>query len=448
MEVLILKQVKKWTVSFIIAVLFLSTLSTVLPYQASAAENDDLGLEAGAAILVDANSGEILYGKNTDELLGVASMSKMMTEYIVLESIKNGKISWDQKVKINNYIHRLSGAPELSNVGLTEGEEYTVKELYQAMAIHSGNAATVALAELIAGTEKNYISVMNQKAEELGLGDFEFVNSSGLNNGDLLGNIPAGSETDENKMSAKAVAKLAYRLIHDYPEILETSGMPSLKFRDGREYKNFNWLIPSLIYGYEGVDGLKTGSTDYAKFNVTATAQKGDQRYIVVIMKSETKDSRFAEARKVLDYAFGNFSTEEVLPANYVDAKNKTLDVTKGKEDKVSIGTKDAINLVIKNNDKENYVAKVVLDEKKLNADGELTAPIKKGDKVGYVTVQTKDGKEVPFLTSDGNEKVQVDLVANETVEKANWFVLAMRGIGSFFSNVWGSVSDTVKGWF
>ncbi|ELW9008223.1 D-alanyl-D-alanine carboxypeptidase, partial [Campylobacter upsaliensis] len=103
--------------------------------------------------------------------------------------------------------------------------------------------------------------------------------------------IPAGSSEDENKMSAKAVAKLAYRLIHDYPEILETSGMPSLKFRDGREYKNFNWLIPSLIYGYEGVDGLKTGSTDYAKFNVTATAQKENQRYIVVIMKSESKDS-------------------------------------------------------------------------------------------------------------------------------------------------------------
>ncbi|NRK74321.1 D-alanyl-D-alanine carboxypeptidase, partial [Salmonella enterica subsp. enterica serovar Typhi] len=144
----------------------------VLPYQANAAENDELGLDAGAAILVDANTGEILYEKNTDELLGVASMSKMMTEYIVLESIKNGKISWDQKVKINNYIHRLSGAPGLSNVGLTEGEEYTVKELYQAMAIHSGNAATVALAELIAGTEKNYISVMNQKAEELGLEDF------------------------------------------------------------------------------------------------------------------------------------------------------------------------------------------------------------------------------------------------------------------------------------
>lgn len=443
-----MKQMKKWTGYFLVAVLFFSTLATSLPNQTKAAENDELGLDSGAVMLVDVNNGQVVYEKNADELLGVASMSKMMTEYIVLESIKNGKISWDQKVKINSYIHKLSGAPELSNVGLTEGEEYTVKELYQAMAIHSGNAATVALAELVGGTEKNYINVMNEKAEELGLKDYKFVNSSGLNNGDLLGNYPAGSEKDENQMSARAVAKLAYRLINDYPEVLEISSMPVLKFRDGREYKNFNWLLPSLVFGYEGVDGLKTGSTDYAKYNVTATAKKGDKRYIAVIMKSETKNSRFTEARSLLDYAFGNFSTEEVLPENYAVKNNKTIDVIKGKEDKVSIGTKEAVTLTVKNGEQGNYVTKLVLDKKKLNKDGELTAPVKKGDKVGYISLETKDGKPVTFITSTGESQLKVDVVANETVEKANWFVLALRGIGSFFSNVWDSVSDTVKGWF
>jgi len=224
--------------------------------------------------------------------------------------------------------------------------------------------------------------------------------------------------------------------------------MPVLKFRDGREYKNFNWLLPSLVFGYEGVDGLKTGSTDYAKYNVTATAKKGDKRYIAVIMKSETKNSRFTEARSLLDYAFGNFSTEEVLPENYAVKNNKTIDVIKGKEDKVSIGTKEAVTLTVKNGEQGNYVTKLVLDKKKLNKDGELTAPVKKGDKVGYISLETKDGKPVTFITSTGESQLKVDVVANETVEKANWFVLALRGIGSFFSNVWDSVSDTVKGWF
>lgn len=431
------------------AVLFISsTLFTSQSQQVSAAEQDDLGIDAGAAILVDASTGQILYGKNTDELLGVASMSKMMTEYIVLEAIKEGKISWDQKVKINNYIHELSGAPELSNVGLTEGEEYTIKELYQAMAIHSGNAATVALAEVIAGTEKNYINVMNEKAEELGLENYKFVNSSGLNNGDLLGNYPAGSETDENQMSARAVAKLAYRLLTDYPEVLETSSMARLQFRDGRTYDNFNWLLPSLVFGYEGVDGLKTGSTEFAGYNVTATAVKGDQRVIAVIMKGETKNSRFTEATKLLDYAFGNFTTQEILPANYVVDGSDTLKVTKGKEDTVKISTSEAVNLVVQNGQEKNYQAKLVLDEKKLDSEGQLTAPVKKGDVVGYVTLETKDGKAVSFVTDDGEESVKVDVVATENVEKANWFVLAMRGVGSFFSNIWDSVSSAVKGWF
>lgn len=443
-----MKQMRKWTLYLLMTVLVISAVAAGLPQQANAAENDDLGLDAGAAILVDAATGEILYEKNADKLMGVASMSKMMTEYNVLEAIKEGKISWDQKVKINNYIHRLSGAPGLSNIGLTEGEEYTVKELYQAMGIFSGNAATVALAELLAGTEKNYINVMNEKAEELGLKDYKFVNSSGLNNTDLLGNYPAGSETDENEMSAKAVAKLAYHLLNDYPEVLETSSMPKLKFRDNRTYANFNWLLPSLVFGYEGADGLKTGSTDYAGYNVTATAKRGDQRIIAVIMKSETKNSRFTEATKLLDYGFNNFSTEEVLPAGYTVKGNESLKVTKGKEDTVKIQTSDAVNLMIKKTDKENYVAKLVLDDKKVNSNGEIAAPIKKGDKVGKVTLETKDGKAVQFLTSDGEKKASVDVVAAETVEKANWFVLAMRGVGSFFANIWDSVSSTVKGWF
>jgi len=448
LEVLSLKQLKKWTLYVLMTVLFVSTIAAGLPQQAKAAENEDsLGLGAGAAILVDAATGEILYEKNADKLMGVASMSKMMTEYIVLEAIKEGKISWDQKVKINNYIHRLSGAPGLSNIGLTEGEEYTVKELYQAMGIFSGNAATVALAELVAGTEKNYINVMNEKAEELGLKDYKFVNASGLNNSDLLGNYPAGSETDENEMSAKTVATLAYHLLNDYPEVLETSSMPRLKFRDGETYDNFNWLLPSLVFGYEGADGLKTGSTDYAGYNVTATAKRGDQRIIAVIMKGETKNSRFTEATKLLNYGF-TFTKEEILPAGYTVKGNETVKVTKGKEDSVKIQTSDAVNLVIKKEDKENYVAKLVLDEKKLNSKGELAAPVKKGDKVGSITLETKDGDVVPFLTSDGSEKASVDVVAAETVEKANWFVLAMRGVGSFFANIWDSVSSTVKGWF
>lgn len=430
-----------------IVVLSVASISTVLPNKVQA-QTDPLGINAEAAMLVDASTGRILYQKNPDVVLGVASMSKMMTEYLVLEAIHNKKIGWDQKVTINEYVHKLSAAPGLSNIGLTQGEEYTVKELYEAMAIHSGNAATVALAELISGTEKNFVQLMNKKAASLGLKDFNFVNSSGLNNDSLLGNHPAGGPKEENIMSARATAKLAYHLLKDYPEVLETAKIPKLNFKDGKEYPNFNWMLPGLIYQYEGVDGLKTGSTDFAGAGFTATAERNGQRFISVIMKAKTKNERFTETRKILDYAFNNFTEEEVLPNNYQIKGNKSLPVVKGKGDQVKINTKEPISIVMKNGDNENFKPVLLLDKKKMTKDGELTAPIKKGDKVGYIMLESASDSEYGFLTEDGEKSLRVDVIAAESVEKANGFVLMMRGIGGFFGGIWSGVSTAVKSWF
>ncbi|MEH6945274.1 D-alanyl-D-alanine carboxypeptidase family protein [Bacillus sp. JJ722] len=442
-----MKKISQITLIFTLLVTLVCSQFAVNVKPAQASGNDPLGLKAEAAILLDAKTGKILYEKNADKVLGVASMSKMMTEYIVLESIKEGKITWDQKVVINEYIHNLSKAPGLSNIGLTQGESYTVKELYQAMAIFSGNAAAVALAEVVAGSEKNFVDLMNKKAKELGMKNYKFVNSSGLNNSNLLGQIPAGGPNEENVMTAHDMATLAFRLLSDFPEVLETSSMPKLKFKDGKEYPNFNWMLPGLIFEYEGVDGLKTGSTDFAGYGFTATAKRGDQRYISVVMKSTSKNERFTDTTKILDYAFSTFGTEEVLKKNYQPKKQGTVAVDKGKEDQVKLKTNKAIELVIEKGTAKDYKPVVVIDEKKLNKDGELTAPIKKGEKIGYVTVQSEKN-DYGFLTKDGEKLASVDLVAAEDVEKANWFVLSMRAVGGFFGDVWDSVSSMVKGWF
>ncbi|MBD3110033.1 D-alanyl-D-alanine carboxypeptidase [Bacillus sp. AGMB 02131] len=442
-----MKKFNQITLVFTLLVTVLCSQFAWSTQQASANSDDILDISAEAAILLDAETGKILYEKNADKVLGVASMSKMMTEYIVLEAINEGKIKWDQNVQINEYVHNLSKAPGLSNVGLTQGESYTVKELYQAMAIFSGNAATVALAELVSGSEKNFVKLMNEKAAELGMKDYTFVNASGLNNSNLLGVIPAGSETDENVMSARDTAILAYRLITDFPEVLETSSKPTLKFRDGEEYPNFNWMLPGLIFEYKGVDGLKTGSTDFAGYCFTATAERDGQRYISVVMKSSTKNERFTDTQKILNYAFSNFSSEELLKKNYAPKKYGELAINKGKEKTVALETSEALDLVVKKGTEDSYKPVVVINEDLLNKDGKLEAPIKKGDVIGYVTVESS---EDPFgyLTNDGEKAASVDLVAAETVEKANWFVLSMRAIGGFFGDVWDTVSSTVKGWF
>ncbi|KMY48127.1 D-alanyl-D-alanine carboxypeptidase family protein [Peribacillus loiseleuriae] len=442
-----MKRFSKISLIFITVLTLVLSQLALLPNDAKA-NTVDLGLKAEAAIILDGKTGRILYEKNADKVLGIASMSKMMTEYIVLESIKNKKITWDQKVNINEYIHKLSRAPGLSNVGLTQGEDYTVKELYEAMAIYSGNAATVALAELISGSEKNFVELMNKRAGELGLKDYKFVNSSGLNNSSLMGNIPAGNENEENVMTARDTATLAYRLITDYPEALEYSKISRLKFRDGREYPNFNWMLPGLIYEYEGVDGLKTGSTDFAGFGHTATAIRDGQRYITVVMKSTSKTERFEDSIKLMNYAFGNFGKEELVPANYQVKGHKTIPVADGKANSVKIESKEAITAVINHANKENYKPELVIDEKKLNKNGKLEAPVKKGDVIGYLTVKSKDGTDYGFIDEAGAKTARVDVVAAETVEKANWFVLSARAVGGFFADIWSSASETVKGWF
>lgn len=407
------------------------------------AQTNALGLTAEAAILIDADTGKVLYEKNADTVLGVASMSKMLTEYLVLEAIHEGKISWTQEVSIDEFTHHLSAAPGLSNIGLTQGETYTVKELYQAMAVHSANAATVALAQVVSGSETNFVKLMNEKATELGLEKFNFVNSTGLNNSSMLGNFPKGTEENaENVMSARDTARLAYRLLHDYPEVLETAGQSRLDFRDGETYDNFNWMLPGLIYEYEGMDGLKTGSTDFAGYCITGTAERNGKRYVSVIMKTEERQLRFSETETLLNYGFANFDTKELVKAGYQEKGKETIPVEKGKEDSVEVATEKPISAMIRNGEEDLYTPTLVIEKEA------LTAPVKKGQAVGYVTVEYTGEGPQGFVAKDGNDTIKIPVVTTSEVEKANWFVLILRGIGDFFSNLFSSIVDTVTGWF
>ncbi|MDR0140500.1 serine hydrolase [Metabacillus idriensis] len=433
-------------------------ITVVLPAaQASAAENDAVGVNAKGAILVEASTGKILYGKNADDLLPIASMAKIMTEYLVLEAVNKGKIKWDQTYTPSDYVYRISQNRGLSNVPLRKDGTYNVKELYEAMSIYSANGAAIALAEIVSGSESNFVKLMNEKAKELGLKNFEFVNSTGLENGDLAGMHPDGTTADaENKMSARDMALLSQKLIIDYPEVLETASTPRKIFREGTEdaikMDNWNWMLEGLLFETEGVDGLKTGSTKSAGSSFTATAERNGMRVITVVLNAASDDGslhtpRFKETKKMIDYAYNNFKMEEVYPADYQIKNKSDLSVVKGKEKEVAVATKEPLNLVVKNGEKESYEPNYVFDQKKVNADNEVQAPVKKGEKIGYMTVKYKGkGQDLGFLEekSDAN----VDIVTKSGVEKANWFVLSMRGIGGFFGGLWGTVTDTVTGWF
>ncbi|MEK5040611.1 serine hydrolase [Sporosarcina sp. FSL K6-3457] len=440
----------KWVAVLLMPLLLLTTLGTVPAYADS-----PLGIHVDGAILIDAESGKILYEENADTPLGIASMTKMMTEYLLFEAIKEGKISWDQEYKVNDYTYAISQDRRLSNVPLRRDGTYTIRELYEAVAIYSANAATIAVAETIAGTETEFLKLMNAKAEELGLKDYKFVNSSGLNNSDLQGMHPQGTgEEDENVMPAKSVAKLAYRLLHDYPEVLETTKINTKLFREGTtdeiKMDNWNFMLPGFVYEYAGVDGLKTGTTLFAGHCFTGTATRDGKRVIAVVMKAVDANgvgsykARFDATRALFDYGFSQFSEVEFVPAGHQFEEQKELGVIKGKEKQVSIAAKEPIRMMVKTSEKDLYVPELTIDESKLK-EGSLQAPVEQDAVVGQVKLVKTEGTDYGFID---DSHAGTDIITKGAVDKAGWFSLMMGAIGDFFASIWNGATGFVKGLF
>lgn len=431
-------------------------------------------------ILVDADSGKILYEQNAEVALPPASMTKMMSEYLILEAINNGDISWDDTVPVSDFLAELSHNRSLSNVPMRIDSEYSVEELYESVAIYSANGATMSLTELIAGSEGAFVEKMNEKGSELGmgktlreggeeygldnlteiaaeeLGDFQFVNSTGLPNHLLNGNHPEGTgESDDNYMSAKATATLAYHLVNDYPEVLDTASIAEKYFREGTDdeilMQNWNWMIEGTQLSdldHQDVDGLKTGHTNAAGYTFTGTAERNGQRLVSVVMGAESEVERFNETARLLEWGFDNFSEFEIFPSDLTLDGYETLPVKKGKEEEVTIASTDAISMVIHEDDEEAYSYSVQLDNDLLNEEGELEAPVEPGLVVGQLNIEYHGENEQVFLPGEGQQANSVDIITTGEVERAGWFSLSIRGIGDFFSGVWSSVADTVRGWF
>ncbi|AKE16346.1 MULTISPECIES: D-alanyl-D-alanine carboxypeptidase family protein [Bacillus] len=252
-------------------------------------------INAKAAMIIDASDGDIIYQYNENEAFAPASMSKMMTAYLLLESIHNGKVRWEDPVKMSAKAAQTEGA----RIPVQVNDTLTVKDLYHALMIESANNAAVALAEHMAKSEKDFVQLMDAKAKQLKMSEHaKFANASGLQE-------PDGSET---KMTAGDVAQLAYHLIKDYPEILEVTHLrqSQLAFNNINVISTNDMLNKNNKSLYiEGIDGLKTGFTDSAGYCFTGTAKQGDNRIITVVMGTSSKTKRFTETNKLMSYAFG-----------------------------------------------------------------------------------------------------------------------------------------------
>ncbi len=349
-------------------------------------------LKAKASVLMDSVSGNVLLESNSHEKLPIASVTKVMSMLLIMEAIDSGKIKFTDKVRVSSHSYDMGG----SQVYLEPGEEFTVKEMLEAVAIHSANDATVAMAEFVAGSEDVFVAAMNEKAKALGMKDSNFLDCTGL--------------TDEGHYSsAYDVAVMSRELIAKHPKIIDFTSTWHATFRNGEfSLDNTN----KLIAHYTGTIGIKTGFTTKAGYNLSAAAKKKDMVLITVVLGEPDSNTRFAETRKLLDYGFANY---ELAQVDKKGAEGSSIVVKKGLKTSVKGIYKDDISLMFKKGDKTKLSREIKMYEN-------VTAPVKVGQKIGDVIYKI-DGKEVGKAV----------LVADAEVEKASFIRLFFRMILSWF---------------
>lgn len=264
---------------------------------------DQVNLNVKAAVAIDAKNENVIYTKNANQSLPIASMTKLLTVYLTLKAIKEKKISWDTTVSPTQEIINLSSNPDYAGVPLSLGQKYTVRELYDAALIKSANNAARMLAIAVSGSETNFLNQMRQQANKWKLYNVKLVTVDGLpeKNKNFLGM----TTTIENKMSANDMAIIARKLVTDYPEVLSTTKVAKSDFRNTL-MTNSNKMLSGLS-DYDPnypVDGLKTGTTDGAGACFTCTMNKNNKRVITVILGAQNDNERFSETKKLLNYSF------------------------------------------------------------------------------------------------------------------------------------------------
>ena len=371
-----------------IVFILISLFSFIFIKNVNAVEMD---ISAKSAILVDFNTGKVLYSKNENEPLAMASMTKVMSMLLIMEKIDDGSLKYDDIVEISTEASSMGG----SQIFLNPGDKYKVVDLLKGIAMASANDAVVALAEKTYGSKEHFIEAMNKKAESLGLKNTHFVNVHGLDE--------EGHYSSAYDMSVMARELLKHEKILDFTRVYEEY----LTKPDGSQI----WLVNTnkLVRFYDGVDGLKTGFTQNAGYCLTATGKKNNLRLISVVMGEESIEKRSSDTVKLLNYGFNTFKVNLIKNKSEILGK---VNVQKGKKENVDVVlVNDLIELLNASDKPSNYKFKILVDK--------ITAPVKKGDVIGKVKVLDDNG----VLIS------QVDITVNENVLKANLWDLFKRNL-------------------
>lgn len=367
-----------------------SSIETSAQSSANVQNDNFLNLDAESAILIEQNSGQILYSHNIHEKLHPASVTKIMSLLLIMEALDSGKITLETQIPCSENAANMGG----SQIWLDPRENLSVNDMLKAIAVVSANDCVTAMAEYLSGSTENFVKMMNEKAKELGMNDTNFVNCHGL-------------DEDDHLTSAYDIALMSRELLTKHPQITNYTTIWTDSLRDGKSaLSNTN----KLVRNYSGCTGLKTGSTSKALFNLSASATRNDLSLISVIMKAPTSAIRFSNASTLLDYGFNTFSYKSFATKGEVF---KSIPVTKGTADTINAIYESSPSFLIKKGEESSITYEINLPES-------IQAPITQGQQLGTISY---------YLNND--KIAEVSLIAENSINKIS-FINIMK---SLFSN-------------
>lgn len=374
---------------------------------------EDFSVAAKHAIAVEVSTGKVLYEQDAQTPASIASISKLLSVYLVYEALEKGEIQLDTMVDISDYPYSLTANTELSNVNL-DVRSYSVSDLLNASLVTSSNSAIIALAEKIAGSEAAFVDKMKAKVAEWGITDATIVNTSGLDNSDLGENIYPGSKPDDsNQFSALDVAIIARRLILDYPQVLNITSLNAYDF-GGYTYYSTNQMLSEGTHARGGVDGLKTGTSNSAGSSFVATTTQANMRIITVVLNATdgltNSDNRFVETNNLMNYVYNNYSAITLVKKGEA-FENSSVKLFNGtKASSPAVATADL--LAIQKNTSEQPVTATFTSNQI-----EFDAPITSGTVVGQLKIVDNDLIGVGYL----DNIAQIDMAIPTTIKTASW---------------------------
>ena len=378
--------------NFFFTILFLITLQQKTFSQ--------IEINANYVILQDHLSGKILYEKDADSKIYPASLTKIMTSIVVFDLLKSGETTLDEKIIVSERAWRMSQSG-YSSMFILLNDKISVENLLKGIIIVSGNDACVALAEGLAGTEENFVIMMNEKAEEIGMVNTNFANSSGIND-------------VNNYSTVRDILMMSHYLIKNYPDYYTYFEEKTFTWdRTGGDPISQNNRNP-LLYKNIGVDGIKTGFLTVEKYSLAASIKSGERRITAVSSGFDTKKSRTTESSKLLNWGLRNFDTVQVAKKNEILT---SLNIWMGKQAKVSVTVDEDIFFTIPKRKKSTIKAII-----EYNAP--INAPINKGDSIGKLKIYI-----------GGDFKKEINILSNENIKRTNIFVRVFRSLNYY---VWG----------